>query len=297
MTDTINELAVFIGIAESASLTRAAIKMDMSLSAVSRHLSALEKRLGVNLVVRHAKQFALTQEGMLYFERGKAILNDLTEAEEEVSRKGVIRGQIKVGSVHGFGRAYLAPLLAKFSRLHPEIQVSLHLSDKLDFLDDGLDVALQLEPPNKDSYVVCDLGKSRRVIVASPEYLRDAPPLKTPKDLLAHRCICLNREEFVMDEWLLLQHGQPLRVKVRPYLLTDSGEILRDWAVSGEGVAYKLAWDVAEDIRAGRLVECLTKYSAGKLTLSAVYPWQRYQPARIREFIRFLQAEVPRCIS
>ncbi|MBJ8453065.1 MULTISPECIES: LysR family transcriptional regulator [Acinetobacter] len=297
MKNSINDMALFIKIIENGSLTRTAIALDMSLSAVSRHLKELEQRLDVCLIIRHAQQFKMTDEGTIYYQNAKAIMKSIDELEEEVRGKGVLRGNLKISTTHGFGKKHMAPLLAKFSKMHPELRISLSLLNNLSFMGDSIDIALMVNPPKNDNYVMDVVLKDNYVIVASPDYLQRTPEINTPSDLLKHHCLCLNNDRIIMNKWSFYLDGYENNVQVQPYLLTDSGETLRDWALAGEGVAYKLSWDLVDDINTGRLIQCLPHLKTEQLELCIVYRKQRNQPARIREMIKFLKANILNSLS
>lgn len=288
MSDAIGDLRLLVELVAAGSLTRAAQVLDSSLPAVSRRLAAMEARLGVRLIERHARRFQLTEEGGRLHERALRILAEVDEAEAEASARGTVRGRLRVGTLQGLGRQHISALVAEFAARHPQLEVELRLSDKPDLIEDDIDIALQIDPPQSPRLVSRRLMRSRRAIIASPDYLRHAPPLRQPNDLRQHRCICLVRGHRVLDRWTFVEDGRPREIQVPHHLLCDSGEITRAWALAGHGVALKLLWDIEEDLVAGRLQECLADTVSERIDLFAVYPQQRYLPARLRAFLDFV---------
>ncbi|EPG2413612.1 LysR family transcriptional regulator [Klebsiella pneumoniae] len=288
MSDAISDLRLLVELVAAGSLTRAAHVLDSSLPAVSRRLAAMEARLGVRLIERHARRFQLTEEGGRLHERALRILAEVEEAEAEASARGTVRGRLRIGTLHGLGRQHICALVAEFAARHPLLEMELRLSDKPDLIEDDIDLALQIDPPQSPRLVSRRLMSSRRAIIASPNYLRQAPPLRHPNDLLHHRCICLVRGHRALDRWTFAEDGRLREIQVPHHLLCDSGEITRAWALAGHGVAMKLLWDIDEDLASGRLRECLGDYTHERIKLFAVYPQQRYLPARISAFLAFI---------
>lgn len=291
MSDSIGDLQLFTQIVAAGSLTRAAQRLDSSPPAVSRRLAAMESRLGVKLIERNARRFQLTEEGGALHERALRILADVVEAETEASSRSThLRGRLRVGALLQFGRQRLAPLVARFGELHPDLQIELVLSDaRMDLFDDDLDLLLQIEAPGPMASVVArPLLASRRVICASPAYLDRRGRPQHPDDLHEHDCLCVLRGRHVLRQWQVVVDGQPVAVQVSPRLCCSSGEVIHNWVLAGHGIGLKLRWDIEEDLTAGRLEECLADYNNEAVTLYAVYPPRRYPPPKLRAFLAFL---------
>ncbi len=291
MADEVNDMRVFAQLVEAGSLSAAARARDSSPAALSRRLAALEQRLGVRLIMRTSRRFELTVEGAQFYERVLAILRAVDEAEAEASAQSQTpRGLLCVGAPSEIGRKQIAPLIAAFSDHYPEVEVRLVLSDVgLDVIDDNLDVALRIDLPPDTGVIAKKLLSSRRVVVASPDYLaRYGAPL-VPADLRGHDCIRLVRGQRIFDRWRLLRDGHPSEIQVGGTLSTGSGEIVHDWVLQGRGLALKALWDIDDDLRRGSLVECLADYHCDRIDLYAVFASRRHLSPRVRVFLDFVQ--------
>ena len=287
MPDGIGELKLFQAIADAGSLSAAAHILGSSPPAISRRLAQLEQRLGIKLADRSARRFRLTDEGMLYLEQGRRILEELRNLETEVaSRGGTARGRLRVGAPADLGRRRIAPLLADFANRHPGLEVHLVLSDAgLEVGEDGLDVALRIGLPNDPSVLTRKLAAGRRIICAAPSYFAKHGIPRHPNDLLDHECLRLARRHSLQDRWSFTDGSGTRFVQVRGTLTSSDGEVLRAWAVEGRGLSMEAQWDVADDIASGRLVTCLDGLSAETIELFATYLPSKPIPASIRLFV------------
>ncbi|MDB5459238.1 MAG: LysR family transcriptional regulator [Caulobacteraceae bacterium] len=292
--DEISDLRLFVRLVAAGSLSEAARRLNSSPPAMSRRLAALEARLGVRLIDRDSRRFSPTEEGGQLYERALRILAEVDEAEAEASAGGALaRGRLRIGAPIQMGRNQIAPMIADFLALYPQIQVDLVLSDAgQDVIDDHLDVALRLEAPSDPSIIARRLVSSRRVLCASPHHLARSPPLETPADLAQHDCIRLIRGHEIFDRWPFAIAGARQLFPVRGSLTTNSGEVLHQWILAGLGLGMKIHWDVRADLQAGRLVECLPAYACDDVDLYATYPTRSYLPPRVRAFIDFVAARI-----
>jgi len=290
MADHISDLGLFAQVAAAGSLTRAAHNLNSSPPAVSRRLAAMESRLGVRLIERTARRFRLTEEGGLLLERAQQILAQIEEAETEASsRSGQLKGRLRIGALLQLGRQQIAPLVARFAQQHVQLQVELVLSDAtMDLVDDDLDLLLQIDVPDSPNTVARKLAQSRRVFCASPAYLAASGRPRRPDDLLAHDCLCVLRGRRVLKRWKVRDEHGSREIQVMPRLSSSSGEVIHNWVLAGHGIGLKLLWDVADDLAAGRLEECLPDFNDETVDLYAVYAQRRYQPPKIRAFMEIL---------
>lgn len=290
MADDLSDLRLFVRIVAAGSLSETARRLNSSLPAMSRRLAAMEARLGVRLIDRGTRHFALTEEGGLLYERGAAILTELDALEAEVSaRIAIPQGHIRVGAPLEIGRRRFAPLVADFSARYPRVSVELILTDStIDVLGSDLDVGLLVERPSDGSMVTRRLLASRRVVCASPDYLAAHGTPATPADLLSHDCIRLVRGRHVFDRWVFHENGKRCEVQVRGALLSDNAEVVHGWALAGRGIALKALWDIEDDLASGRLVELLQPFAQDEVGLHVVYPTRSHLPPRVRVFIDFL---------
>jgi DNA-binding transcriptional LysR family regulator len=287
MPDEVAELRLFQVIADAGSLSAAALVLGSSSPAVSRRLARLEQRLGVKLADRSARRFRLTDEGAVYLEQGRRILGELRNLETEVgSRGGTARGHLRVGAPADLGRRRVAPLLADFANRHRGLEVHLVLSDAgLEVGEDGLDVALRIGLPNDPAVLTRRLVTNQRVICAAPSYLAKHGTPACPDDLLDHECLRLARRHSLQDRWRFIDGTGTKVVQVRGTLTSSDGEVLRAWALEGRGLSLEAQWDVAADVREGRLVTCLDGLGAETIELFATYLPSKPIPASIRLFV------------
>jgi DNA-binding transcriptional LysR family regulator len=287
MPDIFAELQLFQAIADAGSLSAAARVLGSSPPAVSRRLAELEQRLGVKLADRSARRFRLTDEGTTYLDHGRGILEQLRDLEAEVSSRGhAVRGRLRVGAPADLGRQRIAPLLADFANRHPGLEVHLILSDAgLEVGEDGVDVALRVGLPNDPAVLTRKLLTSRRVICAAPSYLARHGAPAHPDDLLRHECLCLARRHRLQNRWRFSDATGMKVVQVTGTLTSSDGGVLRSWALEGRGLSLEAEWDVADDVREGRLVVCLDGHCAETIELFATYLPSKPIPASIRLFV------------
>jgi DNA-binding transcriptional LysR family regulator len=294
--DEMSDIRLFVRMVAAGSLSETARRLNSSLPAMSRRLAGLEKRLGVRLVDRSTRRFALTEEGSRYHERAVGILADLDEAEAEVSAQVASpQGHIRVGAPLEIGRRQFAPLIAEFSRKYPRITIELSLNDApVDVIGDDLDVGVHVDQRAAHNIITRKIISSRRVVVASPDYLAKHGTPVRPGDLRAHQCICLVRGRHIFDRWTFSEGGQSHEEHVRSVLMSDHAEVVHEWALMGCGIALKALWDIEDDLKAGRLVEVLAPFAISDLDLYVFYPSRSHLPPRIRVFIDFLIAALGR---
>jgi DNA-binding transcriptional LysR family regulator len=289
MADEINDLRLLVQLASSVGVTKAAIALNSSPAAVSRRLTAMENRLGVRLIDRHARRFRLTEEGVLLHERALSILAQVDEAEAEISADGQPNGRLRVCTPVHIGRTDIGPLVAQFTQRYPYVSVELVLTDaEVNLAEEDSDIAICVGEPDSQSVVRRRLLSSRRVIVASPDYLERKGVPRAPEDLLKHDCLLLVRGRRVFDRWRFVDNGNAFDLQVRGRMLTSSSEVTHQWALSGYGIVVKMQYDIVEDLAAGRLVECLPEFASDSIDLYICYAARRHLPGRARVFIDFL---------
>jgi DNA-binding transcriptional LysR family regulator len=292
LADGIGDVEPFCAVVEAGGISAGALASGSSPPAVSRRLSALEARLGVHLAERSARRFRLTDEGMLYYEHCRSILTDLRNAEAEVSARGATAlGLLKVGAPMELGRCQIAPLLAEFAARHPALEAHLVLSDAgLEVGQDGLDVALRIDRPDDPAVITRKIASTRRVVCAAPSYLAAHGTPERPGDLSGHECLRLARRHRLHDRWRFRTENGFEEIKVGGHLSSGSGDVLHGWALEGRGLSLEALWDVAEDLRAGCLVECLADYWCDRIELFATFLPGQPVPPRIRLFVDFMAA-------
>ena len=289
-----DELAFFVALAGAGSLTAAARELEVSTAAVSRRLSAMEQRLGVGLVRRTTRRMSLTPEGELYVSHARRILADLSDMEREVGgSRGTPAGLLRVNATLGFGRSHVAPVLSRFVRRYPQVEVRLQLSvNPPPLTDDAFDVCIRFGEPPDARVVARRIAANRRLLVASPAYLARAGTPRVPHDLLRHNCIGIRQGDEAYGLWRLTGtragDRRPVAVRTRGTLATNDGEIAVNWALDGHGVLQRAEWDVARYLKSGRLVQVLPDYATPAADIYAVYPQRHQVSARVRAFVDFI---------
>src|SRR6202789_2126466 len=255
MADEGAGVQLFVELLKAGNLSAAARALSSSPAAMSRGLTALESRLGVRLVTLTSRTFELTAEGHQFYERCERIVAEIAEAEAEASSQGkTVKGRLRIGAPMEIGRRLIAPLIACFVEKYPGIQVHLNLSDSgLDVIDDGLDLALRVGLPTDNSVIAKKILSTRRIVCASPSYLKRHGIPRRPEDLQQHDCIRLVRGRRGMDTWSFQEDGKRFELTVNGALTTNSGEVMHNWVRAGRGIALKAVWDVQPDLEAGTL--------------------------------------------
>jgi DNA-binding transcriptional LysR family regulator len=289
MPDPLHQMSVFSRVVSSGSLSAAARELGMSPAGVSRRLAALEARLGVRLLHRTTRNLHLTDEGAQYYEACARILGELEEADGAVSAGRIEpQGVLRVAMPASFGHQHIAPLVPAFAARYPKVQLALTLSDRsVSLVEEGFDLAIRIAELEDSSLAARKLAPNRRVLCASPEYLRRHGTPQTPQDLARHNC--LTTTDFAMSWEYKDPEGRRGSVRVTGRYCCDNWEVLREWALAGLGVGLKSTWDVRRHLEDGSLVPLLPGYSfATDVAIYAVYPHRRHLPAKTRVFIEFL---------
>lgn len=289
MGDSLYEMSVFAKVVASGSLSAAARDLGVSTAVVSRRLAALEARLGVRLVNRTTRRLALTDEGASYHEACLRILGEIEDADAAAAARRVVpQGVLKAALPASFGHLHVAPLIPQFAARYPKIKLVLSLSDRtVNVIEEGFDLAIRIGELEDSSLAARKLAPNRRVVCASPDYLKRHAAPRTPEDLQQHNC--LTTTELQMSWEYKGPDDRRGAVRVTGQYACDNWEVLRDWALAGMGVALKSTWDVRRQLADGSLVRLLPGYDFGPdVAIYAVYPHRRYLPAKTRVFIDYL---------
>ena len=290
------DLGFFFALAACGSLSAAARELGISTPAVSKRLSQMETRLGVTLVNRTTRRMSLTPEGELYVAHARRILGEINDMAQLLGgAKGEAQGLLRVNATLGFGRSHVAPLISKFVRKHPQVEVQLQLSvNPPPLTDDAFDVCIRFGAPPEARVIARRIASNRRLLCASPAYLARAGQPRVPNDLAHHRCIGIRQGDEAYGMWRLSTgRGAAQRteaVKTRGALSTNDGEIAVNWALDGHGILMRAEWDIARYLRSGRLVQVLANYRTPDADIYAVYPQRHQLSARVRTFVDFIAA-------
>jgi len=289
MADTLGEMSIFSKVVGAGSLSAAAKELGMSTAVVSRRLAALESRLGVRLINRTTRSLHLTDEGARYYDACSRLLAEIEEADAEVSAgRAEPRGALRVALPAAFGHLHVAPLVPRFAARYPNVQVALSLSDRnVNVIEEGFDLAIRIADLADSSLAARKLAPNRRVVCASPDYLKRNGTPRTPQELTGHNCLTTN--DFTMTWDYKDPDGEAGTVRVAGRYACDNWEVLREWAMAGLGIALKSTWDVRQQLEDGSLVPLFPGYTfASDVAIYAVYPHRRFLPAKTRAFIEFL---------
>jgi DNA-binding transcriptional LysR family regulator len=288
--DRFEALRVFAQVVETGSFARASERLDLSTSAVSRHIAELETRLRTRLLNRTTRRVSLTESGRALYERAVQLLSDLEEAEQEAMRASVVpRGTIRMTTSVNFGVRHVAPVIAAFLAKHREVRFDVSLSDRIvDLVEEGIDLAIRIGAPGSENVVARKLGETRLVPCASPQYLAAHGAPRTPAELEKHHCFTYEylspRNLWRFRDAAGVEHS----VRVSGALHSNNGDLLAEVAARGAGIAFEPAFIVGPDVRAGRLVPLLQDYVALPLPIYAVYPSRKHLSAKVRVFVDFL---------
>lgn len=288
------ELEVFIRVIELGGFSAAARACGMTPSAVSKLVARLEQRLGSRLVNRSTRQLQLTPEGCAFYERGVRVLADLDEAERGASAHSAPRGRLRVNANVPFGHHFLLPLVPGFLERHPDVTLDIVLTDEvIDILEHRTDVAVRAGPLKSSSLMARKLGQTRMVIVGAPAYLARQGMPATPDDLQRHNLLGFNYVR-AQQGWPMRRDGVDTVVAVTGNAQASDGEALRCLTLAGLGLARLAAFQVREDIAAGRLLPVLEDFNPGDSEeVHAVFVGQGgYLPLRVRVFLDFLVEKV-----
>ncbi|TAJ31731.1 LysR family transcriptional regulator [Bosea sp. (in: a-proteobacteria)] len=292
-SDRAHALAMFAAVVEQGSFSGAARQLGLSPSAVSRTVDRIESRLGVRLLLRSTRALTLTAEGQSYLQAARRILADLDDAEQQIADQGTPRGRLRVSAAHSHGRLCVVPLLGEFAALYPHILVDIALTDAvIDVAAGQADVAVRFGPLADSTLTARKLGETRRVIVASPDYLARFGMPQMPEDLHGHNCLNFNFRR-VEPVWPFVRNGRDFALSVKGTIEANNGETLGQLAAIGVGIARVGAFSVAQELADGRLVPILEAFNPGDVEMiHAVFVGGASIPARIRAFVDFLAARL-----
>ncbi len=288
------DLGFFSALAGAGSLSAAARELGITTPAVSKHLALMETRLGVALVNRTTRRMSLTQEGELYLGHARRILGEIDEMAQQLGvSKATPQGLLRVNATLGFGRSHVAPLISRFVRKYPQVEVQLQLSvNPPPLTDDSFDVCIRFGAPPDARVVARWIAPNRRLLCAAPAYLAKHGTPKVPNDLNKHNCIGIRQGEEAYGTWRLAsargRKAPAEAIKTRGNLATNDGEIAVNWALDGHGILMRAEWDIERYLKSGRLVQVLPQYHTPDADIHAVYPQRHQLAARVRAFVDFV---------
>ncbi|MGA7809006.1 LysR family transcriptional regulator [Bradyrhizobium sp.] len=284
--DRLDAMQAFVVVADLGGFAPAARKLNVSPSAVTRLVAALEQRLGARLLQRTTRQVALTDAGARYLERARRILADVEEAERAAeSERTRPSGRLVISAPVGFGRLHVSPVMSAYLKRYPDVSGELRLEDRIvNLVEDGVDLAVRIGELADSTLVARQVGEMRRVVVASLAYLKARGEPKQPADVASHDTIQFGAAAGSSD-WRFAGKAGELRVNTMPRLVTNSADAAIQYAEAGGGLTRVLAYQAADAIRRGRLRIVLQQFELPPLPVHIVYPTSRLLSAKVRSFV------------
>jgi len=288
----LGSLELFCAAAEQGGFTAAANAAGVTPAAVSRTVARLEERLGVRLFVRTTRQIRLSEAGQAYYEQCRQALNQLLEAEREVSgQQAAPSGLLRISAPTTYGHYRLLPMLPAFRSRYPDIRVEVHVSNRnIDFAAEGYDLAVRVRAPADSTLIARHLEGAELVLVAAPDYLRRRGEPKSLAELRGHDCI-----QFELPSsgrtipWLFREEGKDVELATTGgYACSDDVLAGVTLARHGAGIFQAYRFTVEEELRQGRLIELLKPFGGRSRPYNLLYPHQRFVPLRVRTFVDFL---------
>ncbi|BBH34158.1 LysR family transcriptional regulator [Pseudomonas bijieensis] len=290
---SLEDLRMAVTLARSESLSAAARALNVSPPALSMRLRKLETLLGLTLANRDARRLSLTADGER-FSRQSALLLDQLEALPESFKQQDDRlvGTLRLAAPFGYGRQHIAPLLARFARLHPQLCLHLDLRETPWPDRHDSDAVIHIGTLSDSLWVARPLTQNDRWLCASPAYLEQHGTPLSPEQLAEHRCICIRENDEDVTLWHLRnEHGRKT-LRIKPALLSNDGSVARRWAEQGLGLVLRSQWDVSKAIADGRLVRVLADWQFDSAPINLLVPSRKLRSARVQALVSFLEAEL-----
>ncbi len=289
--DRYTAIRSFVLVAEKGSFAGAALMEGVTPVVMGRRLTTLEQRLGVQLMHRSTRGLALTDLGEQFLENCQQLMRDFDAAEGSISAgRSVVRGHLVVSAPAAFGRRHVAPHAAAFRACHPELRLSFNFTDSVvDLVREGYDAAIRIGEVRDPNYVAVRLFPNRRVVCGTPNYFERHGVPRAPEDLARHNCLAFNLQGGQQRGWIFVRDGKPFAVRVDGDLACNDGELLYGWVRQGLGVGWRSTWEIQAELKQGALMTVLDEFALPGYDIQAVYPQQRYLPAKVRHFIDYLR--------
>ncbi len=284
----IGAIPIFVAVVEKGGFTAAADRLGISKSAVSKRITQLEARLGVQLLFRSTRRISLTEAGERYFEHAVEAFAAAKEAEDAVAQlQGAPRGRLRLNAPMSFGRLHIASLIPEFLKRFPEIKIDIVLDDRVvDLVDGGFDIAIRVAVLRDSAMIARKLAPCHNVLVAAPDYIAKHGEPQGPADLLNHNCL---HHPYLAGphEWTFSGPGEPITVETAGNYQVNNSEALLEAVIGGSGIGRLPTFIAGPAIGSGRLVRLLEQYSMPSQTIYAVFPERRHLPAKVRVFVDF----------
>lgn len=295
LTNSINyselsDVAAFVCVVKTGSFTAAAEQLNTSKSVISKYITRLEKRLGVKLLARTTRRLTLTEIGRTFYEGAQHGLEAIDNAEEAVSfLQGKPRGTLKINAPLSFGTLHIAPALEEFIHRYPEMQVDLRFDDKkIDMIKDGFDLTVRITHQLEGNLIARRIAPCHHALVAAPNYLAKHGTPKSPEDLVAHNVITYQYQQSPWEWEFTAAKSKPKRVRVNGSVQMNNSLAIREAVLAGVGISRMPTFAVGEDIKSGRLIQLLPKYSLLEHSIYLVFPERNHMAPKTRAFIDYM---------
>ena len=296
--DKLGDMDLFVQVVKAGGLAAAGRRIGLSPASMTARVNALEARYDTRLLQRTTRRISLTDDGQRFYEACLRVLAEVEQAEASLQNDNeALSGYLRITAPFDFGQQYVAPALADFVEQNPKVTPYLHLTDGVvNLVEHGYDLGIRYGNLPDSDLIVRNLADNRRVLVASPEYLKDFGIPEHPTDLEQHACLVSDRLGEPLNKWRFQIDEKFQTIKVTPAFSCNDSSIIRLWALAGKGIAFKSIWDVQNDIKAGKLQIVLDDFVSGfqandteKTGLQVVYPNRRYLPLQVSGFIGFFK--------
>lgn len=284
--DRLHLMTVYVAVAEEESFAGAARRLGMSPPAVTRAIATLEDRLGVKLLNRTTRHVRATEAGERYLDDARRVIAAADEADEAaVGINAEPRGHMTITAPVLFGRMYVMPGIVEYLRQHPETTVSaLFLDRVVNMLEEGVDVGIRIGELADSSYRALRVGQVRRVLCASPAYLKKNGIPQTPQELKQHTVIVASSLSQNV-EWRFMDQGEPVAVRIKPRLTVSSNDGAIEAATMGLGITRLMSYQVAPLLASGKLKVVLSEFESPKVPIHIIHREGRHASAKMRAFI------------
>ncbi|MDC6489074.1 LysR family transcriptional regulator [Pseudomonas syringae] len=286
----IEDLRLAVTLSRCESLSAAARILNVSPPALSMRLRKLETQLGITLASRDARRLSLTADGERFARESAQLLEQLESLPESFRQRDErLVGTLRLAAPFGYGRQRIAPLLARFARLHPQLCLQLDLRETPWPDRHDSDAVIHIGSLNDSQWIARPLAQNHRWLCASPAYIEQHGVPSTPEQLAAHRCICIRENDEDVTLWHLSKGQTKKTLRIEPALLSNDGSVARRWAEQGLGIVLRSQWDVSDAIASGRLVRVLADWQLASAPINLLVPVRKHRSARVQALTEFLE--------
>ena len=289
--DRYTEIRSFSLVAEKGSFAGAALVEGVTPVVMGRRLDILESRLGVRLMHRSTRGLTLTALGEQFFDQCQHLLREFDMIESSITAgRQSVRGHLVVSAPAAFGRRHIAPHAPSFRERYPDLKLSFNFTDSVvDLVREGYDMSIRIGEVTDPNYVTVPLFPNRRVVCGTPGYFERHGIPRSPEELAKHNCLAFNLQGGQQRGWNFIRDGKVVSIRVEGDLACNDGELLFSWVKQGIGIGWRSTWEIQAELKRGTLVTVLDEFAALSYAIQAVYPQQRFLPAKVRHFIDYLK--------